>query len=173
MYTKVLLTISFVLLFTGCSTLRVSVDYDETYNFNDAKNVVVVHEHKESENTLINDRIINALNNTLESKKYVKTSQKEADLVFVFYTDVKDKTQVNTEYISMGRRYRFGSMMTSTSTYEYTEGSIVIDALHPKTKKIVWRGVGTKELNENYTPKEKTECINKLIHKIMEKFPTK
>ena len=162
------------ILLTGCSTLDVSVDYDDTYSFENASKIIVVHENKVGENTLYSDRVIDALNTSLESKKYKKVVEPStADLIFVFYTDVKDKAQINTDYYAMGMRYRFGGMMATTSTYEYVEGTIIIDALEPKTNKIVWRGIGTKELNENKTPQEKTESINKAIHKIMEKFPSR
>ena len=160
-----------LILLSGCSTLEVNVDYDDSYDFTKVKKVAVVHEHQASDNSLLNDRIINALNKNLESKNYVNLASNEADLIFVFYTNAKDKTQVNTEYMTMGMRYRFGGMMATTSTYEYTEGTLVIDALNPKTNKIVWRGIGTKELSEKKTPQEKTQAVNKIVTKIMEKFP--
>lgn len=163
--------VAFVIFLGGCSTLEVSVDYDDTYDFSKAKKIAVVHEHKAKENTLLNDRIVNALTQNLESKYYTEVNSNEADIIFVFYVDVKDKTQINTDYISMGMRYRFGGMMASTSTYDYTEGSLVIDALNPKTKKIIWRAIGVKELNEYNTPQEKTEAVKKIVNKIMEKFP--
>lgn len=162
-----------ILLLSGCSTLEVNVDYDETYNFDDASKVVVAHENKGNANTLLNDRIINALNTNLESKQYKKSSQKDADLIFVFKTNVKDKTQLSTDYYTMGRMYRFGGGVSSTTAYNYTQGTMVIDALNPKTGKIVWRGVATKELSEKKTPQEKTQAINKVVNKIMEKFPSK
>lgn len=160
-----------IVLLGGCSTLEVSVDYDDSYDFTKAKKVAVVHEYKVSDNSLQNDRIMNALNKSLNSKNYTNVPSKEADLIFVFYTNVKDKTQINTQYVTMGMRYRFGAITTSTSTYNYTEGTLVVDALNPQTKKIVWRAIGTKELDENKTPQEKTKSIDKIVNKIMEKFP--
>ncbi len=163
--------VAFIVLISGCSTLEVNVDYDASYDFTKVKKVAVVHEYEVSENSLLNDRIVNALIKDLDSKNYRNVHSTEADLIFVFYTQAKDKTQINTDYMSMGRRYRFGGMMATTSTYDYTEGTLVVDALNPQTKKIVWRAIGTKELNQNKTPQEKTQAINKAIVKIMEKFP--
>lgn len=166
-----------VLLMTGCSTLSVNVDYDESFDFSKAQKFTVLHEYKVSENSLQNDRIIQALKNNLIAKNYTNATEDTADLIFVFYTDVKDKTQINQDNYRIG--FGFGSrhsgMMMSTSggtsTYKYTEGTLVVDALHPKTKKIVWRAIATKELGEKSTPREKTEAINKIINKVMEKFP--
>ncbi len=62
-------------------------------------------------------------------------------------------------------------MMSTTHTYEYNEGTLIIDALNPQTQKIVWRGIGVKELRDNKTPKERTQAVNEAIKKIMTKFP--
>ena len=62
-------------------------------------------------------------------------------------------------------------MMSTTSTYEYKEGTLVIDALDPKTQKIVWRATASKELQDKKTPQERTQAVNKVISDLMKKFP--
>jgi len=168
------------LLFIGCSTLDVSVDYDESFDFKSAKTFAIVKNNEMPEDTLTNDRIIDAIKNDLELKNYNQVAVEKADLIVVFYLKIKDKSQVSTSYSGglgyrgYGRGYGYGGgMMASTHTYEYEEGTLVIDALNPKTKKIVWRAIGVKELNNLETPKERTEAVNKAVKKIMEKFPIK
>jgi len=173
MMIKILSLLMSTLLFVGCSTLDVNVDYDESYDFKNAKTFAVESSVNMSKNTLFSSRVVNALENELQSKKYKKVSQEEADLIFVFYASTKDKSDTQVSYgLSGYRGFRYGGMMMSTSnTYEYTEGTLIIDALSPKTKKIVWRGIGTKELNENKTPAQRTEAVNAAVKKIMEEFP--
>ena len=164
-------------LFIGCSTLEVSVDYDDSYNFKAAKTFAIVKNNEMPEDTLTNDRIVNAVKNDLELKKYKQVSVEEADLIVVFYLQVKEKSQVSTSfsgglgYRGYGRGYGYGGGMATTHTYEYEEGTLVIDALNPKTKKIVWRAIGVKELKNLETPAQRTEAVNKAVKKIMEKFP--
>ena len=167
------------LLFVGCSTLDVSVDYDDSFNFKSAKTFAVVKNNEMADNTLLNDRIISAIKNDLKLKNYKESAVESTDLIIVFYTKVEDKSQVSTSYSGGGYRgYGFGygyggGMMASTHTYEYEEGTLVIDALNPKTKKIVWRAIGVKELSHKENPQERTEAVNAAVKKIMEKFPVK
>ena len=167
------------LLFVGCSTLDVSVDYDDSFNFKNAKTFAVVKNNEMADNTLLNDRIISAIKNDLKLKNYQESAVESADLIVVFYTKVKEKSQVSTSfsgglgYRGYGRGYGYGSGMTTTHQYDYEEGTLVIDALNPKTKKIVWRAIGVKELSHKENPQERTEAVNAAVKKIMEKFPVK
>ena len=177
---KFLSLLMVTLVFVGCSTLEVSVDYDESYDFKSAKTFAIVKNNEMPTDTLTNDRIIDAIKNDLELKNYNQVAVEKADLIVVFYLKIKDKSQVSTSYSGglgyrgYGRGYGYGGgMMASTHTYEYEEGTLIIDALNPKTKKIVWRAIGVKELQNLNTPKERTEAIDKAVKKIMEKFPTK
>lgn len=169
-----LYTLAALLLFTGCSRLDVNVDYDESYDFSAQKTFVVNAEKKEGSNTLYIDRVVAALESDLESKNYTKVSKEEADLIFVFHTDITSKSDISTDYQSVGfGMYRFGGgMMATTTTYNYNEGTLIIDALSPKTKKIVWRGVGQTEVQKQKTPEDKRKYVNSIVTQIMAKFPS-
>ncbi len=47
-----------VAIFTGCSTLDVNVDYDETYDFSKVKTFAVDGNIEQAKNTLFNDRVV-------------------------------------------------------------------------------------------------------------------
>lgn len=170
---KILIAFVSLVLLVGCTTLKINVDYDESFAFEKQSSFVIKHNTKEGDDTLTNDRIINAIRGNLEVKNYKENDKDEADLIFVFHTSVKDKMELQTDYNHMGfGRYRFGGGMTTTTTsYNYTEGTLIIDALNPKNQKIVWRVVGTMELKEIKTPKEKEDSINKIVAKLLKSFP--
>ncbi len=172
---KILSLIMSTLLFIGCSTLDVSVDYDESYDFKNAKTFAVDNSIGKSSKTLFGKRVVNALENELIQKNYTKVAKENADLIFVFNARAQDKSDTQISYgLSGYRGFGYGGMMMSTAhTYEYTEGTLVVDALSPETKKVVWRGVGVKELHDKETPQERTQAVNAVVKKIMEKFPTK
>ncbi len=172
---KVVILIMSVLIFLGCSSLRVNVDYDPSYTFVQQQSFAIVHNEKEGENTLLNDRITNALEQELKNKGYVKAKKDKADMVFVFHTDVQSKTDIHTDYVRVGYRgYRYGGgMVAQTSTYTYTKGTLIIDALTSKNKKIVWRAVTTDVLSQHDTPQERTLYINRVVKKTMKEFPNK
>lgn len=164
-----------VLVFLGCSSLRVTNDYDPQFEFSKQTTFAVVHHNREGEDTLFNDRLLNALQTELISKGYVQSSKAEADLIFVFHTKVENKTDIDTDYQMVGfGMYRYGGgMVATTSTYHYTKGTLIVDALNPKDKKIVWRGIATDTLKEHKTPQKRTEYINKVVKELMQSFPGK
>ena len=172
---KVVILIMSVLMFLGCSSLRVNIDYDPSYTFVQQKSFAIAHNTKEGEDTLLNDRITSALEQELKNKGYVKVEKDKADMVFVFHTDVQSKTDIHTDYVRVGYRgYRYGGgMVAQTSTYTYTKGTLIIDALTPENKKIVWRAVTTDVLSQRDTPQERTLYINHVVKETMKKFPNK
>lgn len=176
---RVLLSICIAFFALGCSTLSVDTDYDTSYDFNATKEYAIVHETKVGENTLINDRIESAIEASLKSKGYKQVAQEEATLLFVYHVNVQEKSDIVTDYqmigyggYGFGRGLGGGAVIATPSTYDYTEGKLIIDALNPKTKKILWRARGIDELTSGATtPDDKRKYINKVVTKIMESFP--
>ncbi|MBA1432748.1 MAG: DUF4136 domain-containing protein [Epsilonproteobacteria bacterium] len=170
---KYLFTSLFALFFIACSTLSTSIDYDTKYDFNTFHTFAVVHKAKEGENTLTSDRIKNALIKTLKTKGFTQVDVKSADLVFLYHTNVQNKTDIYTDYQMVGYG-RYGGMVISTPrTYNYDEGKLIIDAYNPKTNRIVFRAVAVDELPDKKTPQEREIYINEIITKTLEKFPPK
>ncbi|MEA1892700.1 MAG: DUF4136 domain-containing protein [Campylobacterota bacterium] len=172
---KLFFILSITLLFNACSTLKVNVDYDTSYDFANLKSFAIVYRAKSGENTLNNDRITDAIEQNLNLKNYEKNSKDKADLIFTFHTNVENKTDISSNYQMAGfGRYRYGGAMISTpTTYSYNEGTLIIDALDPKTKKVVWRTIATDELDNKSTPDERTKYLNEIVGTMMKDFPIK
>lgn len=170
---KFLMILPLLWLFLGCSTLRVTVDYDPEFELEAQKSFAVVHYDREGENTLFNDRLIVALQKELLAKGYRKSPKEEAELLFVFHVNVEEKVDIDTDYHMagfIGYGYSPG-MIASTRTYRYTKGTLIIDALNPKNKKIVWRAIATDTLSRKETPQERIEYVNKVIAEAMKSYP--
>jgi hypothetical protein len=162
-------------IFSGCSSLRVNVDYDPGFDFQTPKSFAIAHYNKEGEDTLFNDRLIRALETDLKTKGYTKSAKEEADLIVTFHTNVENKVSIDTDYQMIGyARYGYGGgMVATTRTYNYQKGTLIIDVLNPKDEKIVWRGMATDILKEHKTPQERTAYINKVVEETMASFPSK
>ena len=172
---KIIFTLLGVLLLSACSSLRVSVDYDPEFDFAAQKSFAVVHHDKSGEETLFTSRMIEALNKNLQNKGYVKVPNDSADLVFVFHLNVEDKTDIDTDYTMVGYGgYGYGSQMVATTrTYNYTKGTLIIDALSPTDKKVVWRGIATDILKSKETPQERIAYIQDVVNETMKDFLSK
>jgi len=172
---KMIFTLLGVLLLSACSSLKVNVDYDPEFDFMGQKSFAVVHHNKEGEDTLFNDRMIEALTVNLQGKAYVKSPKESANLVFVFHVNVEDKMDIDTDYRMVGYGgYGYGGQMVATTrTYNYTKGTLIIDALNPIDKKIVWRGIATDILKSKSTPQERAAYVKKVVNETMKDFPSK
>ena len=101
------------------------------------------------------------------------------DLIVHTASIFKDKQSVtaNSSYYGYGGYYRpygWGGAMgvSSYTTYDvqnYKDGSIIIDIVDAKTQKLIWEGVGNKEIDS--PAKDPEKAINEAIASIMSDFP--
>lgn len=170
-------------IFYSCSpTVKVTTDYDHAANFSEYK-TFAFYDLKAQEgqiNQLNVDRITKAIRAELTSKGFTETTI-NPDLKVNAVTILKNKTSVsaNTDFYGYGGMYRpygywgGGAMMgganTTFNTYDYVDGSLVIDIVSSKTQKLVWQGIGNAEIDSK--PDNPEEFIAASIKKILAGFP--
>lgn len=174
---RVYLLALFLILFSGCSSLKVQTDYDPDAGISAPKNFAVVHKTVEGEDTLTSDRIIAALKSELAQKGYVESPQEDADFYLLFHTGVTSKTRIDTDYQYVNMypyTYGYGYhtiAVPQTRTYSYEEAKLIVDAVVPGKNKIIWRGTAVDYLKNMKTPQEKTAYINKVVKGLLKSFP--
>ena len=100
-------------------------------------------------------------------KGFRETTQ-DPDFLVAFHTGVQDKTDVQ----SWGYGYGYWGMGGGgVSTINYQEGTLILDFINPKTKKLIWRGVGKKVVSQKATPEKREKGINDAVEKILNQFP--
>ena len=168
------------LLMACSSSLKVKSDYDKTANFSGYKTFSVYNLRTEGSVSQLNaDRIVNAIRADMIKKGFAETNN-NPDLMINALTILKDKqsTSTTTNYYGYGgglyRPYGYwGSGMatgyTTVSTYNYKDGSLVIDIVDAKTNKMIWQGTGNKDIER--TPKNMDEAIGNAVTSIMANFP--
>ncbi len=174
-----------LLLLAGCSTLTVQTDYETTYDFSALNTYAWLEDEAPSNdirinNSLIINRVVNAVNTSLQSKGYVLVDKDKADFYVNWFGGIKDKIRQETinsyygylGYDSGGRGYRgYWPGYIRTYTYEYQQGTLIIDIADSKSKQLVWRGTGLEYLEEKETPEEITQGINQIVTEILSSFP--
>jgi hypothetical protein len=167
-------------LFTACeSTLKVTSDYDKSVNFSGYKTFNFYNLKTSGSVSQLNaERIANAIRRELTKKGLTETSN-NPDLMVNAVTILKDKKEVTatTNYYGYGGAYRpygyYGgagaSGYTTVSTYEYKDGSLIIDIVDAKTNKVVWEGIGNKDIDK--APKNPEEAINNAVTSILAGYP--
>lgn len=177
-----ILPVLFLGLFYSCSpTVKVTTDYDHSANFSEYKTFAVydLKAQQGQVNQLNVDRVAKAIRNEMLAKGFTESSN--PDLKVNAVSILKNKTQVTADsnfygYGGMYRPYGYwggGAMMgggtTTFNSYDYVDGSLVIDIVSTKTDKLVWQGIGNAEIDSK--PDNPEQFINDAIKKILTGFP--
>ncbi|WP_433834185.1 DUF4136 domain-containing protein [Flavobacterium anhuiense] len=169
-------------IFYGCSpTVKVTADYDHSADFTSYRTFAVydLKAQQGQVNQLNADRVTNAIRNEMLAKGF--TESENPDLKVNAVSILKNKTSVSstTDFYGYGGMYRpygywgGGAMMgganTTFNTYDYVDGSLIIDIVSTKNQKLVWEGIGNAEIDNK--PDNPDEFITGSVKKIMEGFP--
>ena len=171
-------------LLTACSTLTVQTDYDTTYDFSTLKTYAWLEAEEPSKdirinNSLIINRVVNAVNSGLQSRGYQLVDKDKADFHVNWFGRIEDKMQIETinsyywdqGYDSRSWGYRGYWPASRIYSFEYQQGTLIIDIADRNSKQLVWRGTGREYLEENQTPEQITAGINQTVNAILDRFP--
>lgn len=173
-------------LLTGCTTLTVQTDYDTAYNFSTLKTYAWLDGKAPSDdirinNSLIINRVVNAVNHTLQSKGYTLVASKDrADFYVNWFGSIENKIQqesINAYYGQLDYNSAFGGYngywpgYFRTYTYEYQQGTLILDIADSKSKQLIWRGTGENYIDKTKTPGQITKRINQTVAAILKNFP--
>jgi len=156
----------------GCSPIDVSEDYDRTQDFTKlhkwawAPPVPQADGSGYSEiSSLTHKRITSAVEGQLAMKQYTKTEPDKADFWVRHYASVGQQLQ---SYPGYNGWYGEGDDIVVVE-----EGTIVVDFLSPKDKRLLWRGKATSAVDPDMTPEEREKRIAESVQKILAQFPPK
>lgn len=182
----------------GCSTAEIQVDYDPEYKFSSLSSFSVVYTNQNDGKDFSRDRISKLLNAYMQEKGYVSVEKSAADFYIIMHLDVQKKSQLETNYETIGIRpvpymylgatrplqpagaypFRTTGMIAmepdvrvTTRTHEYEEGSLVLEVFDVKENRVVWHGTANDRLSTGYSQEEKSEYLKKVISELFKDFP--
>lgn len=170
---------SLLIFFVGCSSsTKVHFDYDRNEDFSQFRtyNFIPLPEALTSEvNPMVIRRIEEAIALALGDKGFNRTDA-SPDFLIAIHLESKDKFDVQNwgyTYAPYDIYWRGSGYWGSggISVHQYQEGTLIIDVVKTADKELVWRGVGTKALSPNPTPKTIDRNVNLVVSKIMQSFP--
>ena len=169
-----------ILVLAGCSTVETKADWDTAVDFSQYKTFSIIPA-KEVQNPMVRQRVDNAIVATLGEKGLTKAGE-DADLLVGAYGSVGSQTQIDS-YGYGGYGYPYGGPwrygywggvgMTTTTVREVPVGTLVIDLVDAKAKKLVWRGTASAVISGSRSPEEMQQKINGAIDKMFYKYPPK
>jgi hypothetical protein len=155
----------------------VTRDWDKKYDFSTVKTFAMKIGTSWG-NQLSETKVMNDLTEALVEKGWKKVeAEPTASVVVVVHGATQVKHTLNTFYSGMGGGYGYygmggGGMGSSTTTSsEYTVGTLVVDIFDIKSKNLVYRGTASGEINKD--PKKNEKKLDKAAQKLFKDFPQK
>ncbi|MCB2219070.1 MAG: DUF4136 domain-containing protein [Bacteroidetes bacterium] len=172
-------------LFSGCSSLKLSADYDKTVDFSKYKTIEFYGWAKESDkllNGMDKTRIEDAFANEFY-KRGMSLVKSDGDLVVTLFIVIENKTETTAHTANMGYGGYYGGYYgygpgwgwgpsyttTSVSTYDYKVGTVICDVYDKSEERLIWEGIATKTIDDNPNTREKN--IPKAVALLMKKYP--
>jgi hypothetical protein len=116
-------------------------------------------------NSITNRALVDELIRAFEGRGY-EVNATNPDFTVAYYASTREKLNINSwNYGYSWRRWPRGY----TDVTEYTEGTVIVDVIDPRTKELLWRGQGVSAVSSN--PAKYTAELNKTVTAILSKFP--
>jgi len=155
-------------LIAGCSGPEISRDYDPKHDFSNLKTWSFAPVPPQADgakdplaaSSLAMERIQRSIDRELRLKGFVPVDSKTADFWVQYYA-------VQEQRIRVDPGYDWGHDDVSS----YAAGTIIIDIVNPKDKRLIWRGTASDVIDPDLTPTEREERIQDAVHQILEEFP--
>ena len=124
-------------------------------------------------NDLLDQRIRRAINQVLDTKRYIRQEQGTVDFLLTYQMGIEKRVDVDEIETGFGFGYNFWRMGISTETVvrEYDEITLYIDMMDPVSEKLIWRGMRTYRYRSGGTVAERDERIQQIVTEILSGFP--
>jgi hypothetical protein len=173
---RTLATVAFLGMGAAAFAQDVKVDFDKEANFSALK-TFTVKVGTSWGNPISEKRVVEEIEQTLTEKGWTKAASDGADAVVVLHGATEKEKTLNTFYSGMGGYGGYGwrgwggaGMGTATTTTsEYTVGTLVVDIFDAKSKQLVFRGTASDELSNK--PEKNQKKLAKASDKMFKDFP--
>lgn len=168
----------------ACSSIDVKTDFDPSADFTRFHTFAFagftdITKTGLPDNSLTRKRIETGVSRELTQKGLQEVKPDEhPDLLVHYWIGTQDKQRVQGTggpgYYGggyYGGGYGWGASYNTVTTYEYTEGTLVVDLVEPVKKELQWRATMVAILED--TAQENIELGNEAIKKAFENYPPK
>jgi len=176
------LLIGLALGLSACNEFKVQTDHDVTADFTMFKTFAFagladVNKGGIYDNTLMDKRIESAVVRELTAKGLRQVGVGDPqDLLVQYWLNVQDKQRLESGGTSVGVArgpyggYGWGAGYGGgVTTYDYKEGTLILDLIEPAKKQLVWRATIVGTLQDS--TKDNVELGNKAIAEAFESYP--
>jgi DNA gyrase/topoisomerase IV subunit A len=153
-------------------------DYNPDYDFSLIKTYAFSPGESIGSNALVGGRVEQAIVDEMERMGIKLVEPKDADTLVRFMVITQSKQDVRS-YTSnyRGGAYRcwrcsdFANRTTEVQVINYTEGTLVIDMIDPKSNHDVWHAISRGKVSKSKTPEEREEKVRQVVGNMFAGFP--
>ncbi len=165
-------------LASACSTIEVSYDFDPATDFQRLRTYAWLPGPQPEtgnprlDNTIIDSRIRGSVDTLLAGRGYQKALPARADFLVAYHAAIDRKLDIQAinRYYGAGPR-RGGLVVTDTVVREYDAGTLLLDVVDRRSRKLLWRGSVQARITNQASPAERTERVRNAVTQLLEKFP--
>ena len=164
----------------ACSSIRVTTDRAETADFSRLATWAWLPRPPSSDplmdNTLVLNRIRDAVARALDAKGYVRADAGHADFLADFATTTRERIDVVDWPSSWGWSSFHDPWCGSwwwdrqVDVFQYTEGTLLLGMLDPAKHELLWRGTATMPVEEDFADRA---LIDEVVAKVLADFPSR
>jgi len=186
---NILLLLSLVMiLFSSCSSLKFSADYDKSVDFSKFKTLEYYGWSKGSSfrlNDFDKERIEQAFAREFRRRGIdIVPKGSGGDLIASLYIVTQEKTNYTTTTVATGYYgyagfYGYGPgwgwgpgvSMSTVHPVDYKEGTLICSIYDAKNKRLIWEGNINGVIDDN--PANRASNISRMVEYLMRKYPVK
>ena len=166
----------------GCANITVHTDYDETVDFARYRTYqwlepplreASAEEQKPDDpfeqNTLLDQRVRRAVDRELASRGYREVAEGPPAFRVTYHVVLKDKSRLRSYGGGIGgyhRGWHYGGL--GGSSYDYQQGTLILDLIDPATDRLAWRGWAVGTNRQGYYTEER---VARSVEEILNRFP--
>lgn len=169
-----LFVILLVFSLTSCSSLKTYTDYDETLDLNQFKEFSFYEDMKTGMDDLDEKRFRAVLEEELIQKGFKKSEHPSFRIYFYSKSyEKKNRHNIGVSIGTFGRHVsgRVGSGIPITSTDHIQ--TVTVEFADAKTNTLFWQGVSEENMNRATNPQQKRALYQKMVKKLLKKYPPK
>lgn len=167
----------FLISFIASSIISCSPIYSVSYDSDENLDLIEISTYdwlpipKEANiNNLDEVRIKKAVNAGLEAKGLRLTSN-NPDFLIAADIITKEKLRSTRWGYPYYHSYRAYDGSWSVDSYQYQEGTFILDFVKPASKNLIWQGAARVALDFADTPEKRDRLIKEAMQKILQNFP--
>lgn len=148
-----------LLLLAACNTtpsLEARTDYKQDYDFSGVDKIAIQPVRRANlEAVRISDMQVSRLNNAFRDALQARgmsvvDDNAQADLLMTWHLVTDERTDVRTyNTSSFYNCWRCGPTMSNVSVRQYTQGTLIVDMIDPKSLRSVWRSIVQTRLRQS------------------------